>query len=134
MADVAVIHEDKCVGCAGCIAICPVGAIVNDWGAENFREKVTEYAYGADLNRNNIYINFLMNITEECDCMGQHYEPIADHIGVFASMDPVALDTACLDILQKQHGSPLFEGGRMSLNHAKAIGFGDDQYEIVELK
>lgn len=131
--DFAVINEKKCVGCAGCIAICPVGAISNDWGADNFREKIAEYAYGADLNRNNIYINYVTNITKECDCMGQHYEPIADHIGVFASMDPVALDTACLDMLQKEHGHPLFEGGRTTLEHAKKIGFGDSDYKMIEL-
>lgn len=74
-----------------------------------------------------------MNVTKECDCMGQHYEPIADHIGVFASMDPVALDTACLNILQKEHGGPLFEGGRITLEHAKKIGFGDSSYKIIEL-
>ncbi|MBN2897290.1 MAG: DUF362 domain-containing protein [Clostridia bacterium] len=131
--DFAVIDASKCVGCAGCIAICPVGAITNDWGGENFKEKVAEYAYGADLNKNNLYINFLMNITKECDCMGQHYDPIANHIGVFASMDPVALDTACLDILQKEHGTPLFESGRVTLNHAKKISFGDADYQLIEL-
>ncbi|MGB3366107.1 MAG: DUF362 domain-containing protein, partial [Acidaminobacteraceae bacterium] len=129
----AIISDEKCVGCAGCIAICPVGAISNDWGAENFREKIAEYAYGADLNKNHIYINFLTNITKECDCMGQHYEPIADHIGVFASMDPVALDSACLDILQKEDGSKLFENGRTTLEHAAVIGFGDPDYKIIEL-
>ncbi len=131
--DFAIISDAKCVGCAGCIAICPEGAITNDWGAANFREKIAEYAYGADLNKKHIYINFLMNITEECDCMGQHYDPIADHIGVFASMDPVALDTACLDVLQKEHGSPIFEGGRTTLEHAKVIGFGDSAYELIEV-
>lgn len=129
----AIISDEKCVGCAGCIAICPVGAITNDWGADNFREKVAEYAYGADLNKKHIYINFLMNITKECDCMGQHYDPIADHIGVLASMDPVALDTACLDMLQKEHGSKLFENGRTTLKHAEEIGFGDPDYTIVSL-
>lgn len=131
--DAAIISDEKCVGCAGCIAICPVGAISNDWGAENFREKIAEYAYGADLNKRHIYINFLMNITEECDCMGQHYDPIADHIGVFASMDPVALDTACLDKLQKEHGSKLFEKGRTTLKHAEEIGFGSGAYKIIEI-
>lgn len=129
----AEIDSSKCVGCAGCIAICPVGAIRNDWGAANFREKVAEYAYGADLHKNNIYINFLMNITKECDCMGQHYDPIADHVGVFASMDPVALDTACLDVLQKAEGSDIFEGGRTTLKHAEKIGFGSAEYSLIEV-
>lgn len=124
----AVINSEKCVGCAGCIAVCPEGAIRNDWGALNFREKVAEYAYGAQLNKEHIYISFLMNITEECDCMGQAMEPIAKNFGVLASMDPVALDTACLDLLQKESAHGLFEEGRESLLHAKRINFGSSEY------
>lgn len=128
----AFIIEDKCVGCAGCIAVCPVKAITNDWGALNFREKVAEYAYGAQLNKNHIYISYMMNITKECDCMGQHMNPIARNFGVLASVDPVALDRACLDLLQNEN-EKLFETGRESIVHAQKIGFSNGEYEIVEI-
>ncbi|MBN2795705.1 MAG: DUF362 domain-containing protein [Clostridia bacterium] len=128
----AQINSELCVGCAGCIAVCPVGAIRNDWGGLNFREKVTEYAYGAQLDKNHIYISFMMNITKECDCMGQEMKPIAKHFGVLASMDPVALDTACIDLLQKESHHDLFEIGRESLTHAKHINFGSSEY-ILEM-
>ncbi len=131
--DKAVIIPEKCVGCAGCIAVCPVGAIQNDWSGENFKEKVAEYAYGAQLGKDNIYITFLINVTEECDCMGQHMTPVAKDIGVFASKDPVAIDVACLDILQKEHGHPLFESGRATIKHAVKIGLGSDQIDLEEL-
>lgn len=131
--DHAVISEDKCVGCAGCIAVCPQGAITNDWGAANFKEKIAEYAYGASLNKKHIYINFLINVTKQCDCVGQHFDPIADHVGIFASMDPVAIDTACLDILQKNENSDIFDGGRVTLDHAKKIGFGSSDYKLIEI-
>ena len=130
----AIINDDKCVGCAGCIAVCPVGAISNDWGSLNFREKIAEYAYGAQLNKKNIYISFMMNVTKECDCMGQHMEPIAKDFGVFASLDPVAIDKACLDILQSENNEKLFENGRETLLHAKKIGFSDGEYKLVEIK
>ena len=129
----AVIIPEKCVGCAGCIAVCPVGAIQNDWSGKNFKEKVAEYAYGAQLNKDNLYITFLINVTEECDCMGQHMTPVAKEIGVFASKDPVAIDTACLEMLQKEHGHPLFESGRATIKHAVEIGLGTDQYELIEI-
>lgn len=132
MNDKAEIVPDKCVGCAGCIAVCPVGAIRNDWGALNFREKIAEYAYGAQLNKKHLYISLMMNITENCDCIGQEMEPIARNYGVLASADPVALDAACLDILQAEH-KHLFETGRESLHHAKEIQFGTSAYELIEL-
>lgn len=131
--DHAVINSDLCVGCAGCIAVCPEGAIRNDWGASNFREKVTEYAYGAQLNKDHLYINFMIDITKECDCIGSKMKPIAKNFGVLASLDPVSLDSACIDLLQKEVDFHLFEQGRESLTHAKKIGFGDLSYEIEEL-
>ena len=134
MNDHAEIIQSKCVGCAGCIAICPVSAITNDWRAAHLKEKISEYAYGACKDKNHIFINFLMNITEQCDCMGQHYDPIAGHIGVLASMDPVALDAACLDMLQDQENKTLFDSGRVSLDHAEKIGLGTTNYTLVEVK
>lgn len=128
----AVIDHNKCVGCAGCIAVCPVGAINSDWSGKNFKEKIAEYAYAAQLGKDNLYITYLINVTPECDCMGQHMHTVAKDIGVFVSKDPVALDTACIDILQKESGEKLFDDGRESIVHAIKIGFGSDQYELIE--
>lgn len=127
---IAAIDETLCIGCAGCIAVCPVGAIANDWGADNFREKVAEYAYGAQLNKQHLYVSFMINITKDCDCIGEHMHPIARNFGVLASTDPVALDAACLDLIQKEVKEDLFESGRTTLNHAVKIGFGTVDYEI----
>lgn len=132
--DVAAIDENKCVGCAGCIAICPQGAIKNTWGGANFLEKLAEYAYGAAKGKDNIYISFVHNITDKCDCAGVHMKPIAENIGVLAGKDPVALDTACLDLVQKNSGEKLFEKGRTTLRHAEKIGLGTMKYELIELK
>lgn len=60
-------------------------------------------------------------------------KPIADNIGVLASKDPVALDTACLDLLQQRSRKKLFENGRVSLKHAEKIGLGTMRYELVAL-
>jgi len=131
--DTAIINEEKCIGCAGCIAVCPVGAIRNDWGALNFREKVTEYAYGAQLNKSHLYISFMINITKDCDCIGEEMHPIAKNFGVLASVDPVALDSACIDLLQEEERIDLFNTGRESLKHAEHIHFGSTTYELIEL-
>ncbi|QUH25826.1 DUF362 domain-containing protein [Serpentinicella alkaliphila] len=131
--DTAVIDSNKCIGCAGCIAVCPEGAIRNTWGASNFLEKLSEYAYGASKDKDIIYITFVHNITKDCDCMGVSMKPITDNIGILAGKDPVALDTACLDLIQRNSGEKLFETGRPSLIHAEKIGLGTMEYELIEL-
>lgn len=130
----AKINSEKCVGCAGCIAVCPEGAISNVWGGSNFLEKVAEYAYGAAKDKDNIYLCFVHNITQECDCVGLFMEPITENIGVFVSKDPVALDSACIDLIQKNAQEDLFESGRTTLRHAQKIGLGTMDYELIELE
>ncbi|MBN2259879.1 MAG: DUF362 domain-containing protein [Clostridiales bacterium] len=129
----AVIDSGKCIGCAGCIAVCPEGAIRNQWNATNFYEKISEYAYAAQLGKENLYVSFLVNITKECDCMGQAMTPITSDIGVFAGTDPVAMDTACLEVLQQKAGKKLFEKGRASLLHAEKIGLGTMSYNLIKV-
>jgi len=60
-------------------------------------------------------------------------EPITGNIGVLASKDPVALDTACLELVQKNSGEQLFEKGRASLRHADKIGLGTMAYELIQI-
>ncbi len=131
--DTAVIDGDKCIGCAGCIAVCPEGAIANTWGGSHFREKLSEYAYGASRGKDIIYITLIHNVTKDCDCAGVSMKPITGNIGVLASKDPVALDTACLDLVQKNSGKDLFEKGRESLIHTEKIGLGTMEYELIEI-
>ena len=60
-------------------------------------------------------------------------KPIADNIGVLAAKDPVALDTACLDLVQQNSGQKLFDKGRDVLRHAEKIGLGKMEYELIEI-
>ncbi|QNO15392.1 DUF362 domain-containing protein [Alkalicella caledoniensis] len=131
--DIAIIDQNKCIGCAGCIAVYPEGAIKNTWGGAHFLEKLSEYAYGAAKDKDIIYITFVHNITKECDCAGTPMEPITGNIGILASKDPIALDTACLDLVQKNSGEKLFDKGRASLVHGEKIGLGMMEYELIEL-
>lgn len=129
----AVIDSSKCIGCAGCIAVCPQGAIENTWGGSNFLEKLAEYAYGAKKDKDIIFITFVHNITKDCDCSGTHMKPIAENIGILAGKDPVALDAACLDLVQKNGENKLFDKGRKTLKHAEKIGLGTMEYDLINL-
>lgn len=132
----AKIDKKLCVGCASCMAVCPYGAISNSWFAsltKSFNERLAEYALGAAKGKSNIYITFALNITKNCDCEGHAMLPIAKDIGIFASLDPVAIDQACLDILDKNEGRRVFRKGRYTLEYAEKIGLGSRNYEFVEL-
>ncbi|MDP4089661.1 MAG: DUF362 domain-containing protein, partial [Bacillota bacterium] len=115
---------------------CQFGAISNSWLASlsrSFPERLAEYAYAAAKGKNNIYISFAFNITKNCDCEGHPMKPIAQDLGVFASTDPVAIDKACLDMLDKSEGKTVFKRGRGTLEYAEKIGLGSRDYELVEL-
>lgn len=119
------------------MAVCPYGAISNSWFAsisKSFKERLAEYAYAAAKDKNNIYITFAFNITRNCDCEGHNMKPIVDDVGVFASIDPVAIDKACLDVIDKNNGKTVFKRGRYTLDYAEKIGLGCIEYELVEVK
>lgn len=132
----AKIDKDKCVGCASCMAVCPYGAISNSWLAsmtKSFNERLAEYAYAAAKDKNNIYITFAFNITKNCDCEGHSMKPVVNDVGVFASTDAVAIDKACLDVLDKNNGRTVFRRGRYTLDYAEKIGLGSMKYELIEM-
>lgn len=132
----AKIDKNKCVGCASCMATCPHGAISNSWFAslsKSFNERLAEYAYAAAKGKQNIYITFAFNITRNCDCEGHPMKLIAKDLGIFASTDPVSIDQACLDVLDKNEGKVVFKRGRFTLEYAEKIGLGSRSYELIQL-
>jgi len=130
------IDKGKCIGCAACIAVCPHKSVfVNIFKAQlskKFREKIAEYAYAAQKDKTNIYLTFAFNITKGCDCEGRNMKLIAGDLGVFASIDPVSIDKACLDMLDKKENKSVFKG-RETLDYAEEIGLGTKQYELIEI-
>lgn len=151
----AVIDLEKCIACNNCLVNCPESAIEMDSDSlPEFSERMVEYAYGAVKNKKGKvgYINFLMDITPDCDCEAFSDAPIVPDIGVMASLDPVALDTASYDLVNQQiglensllehhhhPGSDKFTGvwsevdSRAQLRYAKKIGLGTMNYNLIEL-
>lgn len=153
---VASISKDACVGCGECLTVCGPKAVTIDWASEMvpFNERMAEYAYGAVCTKEGRvgYINFLMNITPDCDCVPWSDAPIVADIGILASLDPVALDQACFDLVSKAQslegsmlggelggGTDKFKGlwdyttAEAQLSHAEAIGLGTKAYTLVEV-
>jgi hypothetical protein len=146
------VDKGKCWRCGRCARVCPVEAIEVPVSHELFMKAVAEGAnavlktFAPDRI---VYINFLLEMQPECDCMPLADPPIAQDQGILISHDPVAIDTATLDILSKVHPLPdsrasdliLKEGwdilsllhkkdGRLQIAEAEKLGLGSSQYEL----
>jgi hypothetical protein len=152
----AVVDEEKCIGCGECILICPSGAIQIQWDQEipTFLEGMMEYTAGAIKNKagKTLFINFITDVSPACDCYPANDAPIVKNIGVTASMDPVAVDQACVDLVNAEPalancrlttntepGGDKFKGlypkveWSIQLDYAAKLGLGSRAYELVRL-
>ena len=100
------IDQQLCVGCARCIHACPQGALTINWEKDlpKFMEKMVEYTAGAlkGKEKRSLFINFLTQISPACDCYPFADAPIVGDIGIAASRDPIAIDQACVDLVNSQ--------------------------------
>jgi len=99
------------------------------WG-DVFGERVVEYALAAVNKKTYIYVNFMLNITKDCDCDGAAMKPIYEDVGVFASTDSVAIDKACYDELERREGKKPFTGETI-FKYAEALGLGSQTYKLI---
>ena len=89
-----------------------------------------------------LYISVANNLSVDCDCDSSPEDPRMGDIGILASLDPVALDRACTDLVRssEDHGKiHLIERidsrhGMHTLDYAEQLGMGSQKYELVELK
>jgi uncharacterized Fe-S center protein len=139
------IIQSKCIGCAECMAHCRFKAVECNWGQETevLQENIAEYARGVLLGKQDkaAFFNFLMSVTEDCDCFGTpDMHTIVGDIGIVASIDPVAVDQAALDLIENKAGRKLQkllknEGLDPSyqIDHAQSLGLGSKSYELIEV-
>jgi uncharacterized protein len=95
-----------------------------------FRERMAEYAAAASVGKKHIYINFVINLVTDCDCDGHPMEPIYEDLGIFASIDPLALDKACFDELARREGKKPFDGEEM-FEYALKLKLGFLEYQLI---
>lgn len=91
---------------------------------------------------NAVYINIMKNISVDCDCDGNASAPCMKDIGILASLDPIAIDQACLDLvynstdpgkdklinrIESLHGIHTIEA-------SSELGFGTREYELINVK
>ncbi|RBP42762.1 DUF362 domain-containing protein [Garciella nitratireducens] len=151
----AYIDHEKCVGCGRCIGACNFDAIKveNDETNDILNCKIAEYAYAVLKDRPNFHISLVVDVSPYCDCHPENDVPIVPDVGMFASFDPVALDAACVNAVNKQ---PIFENSllgekvqpfhdhftnlhpetnwRKGLEHAEKIGLGSQNFKLIKIK
>lgn len=92
-------------------------------------------------SKNIAYINVANRLSVDCDCVAHPEEPKMADIGIFASLDPVALDQACVDAVYRSPDSgkaALIEriesrNGVRILEAAEALGLGNRSYELLDI-
>ena len=152
----ASIDPKKCTGCGECILTCPTGAVQIRWNETIpiFQKKMVEYAYGAVQEKRGkvVYMNFLTQISPDCDCCGFSDAPIVNDIGILSSEDPVAIDQASVDLVNGQEGnrSSKLPGAwktgedkfhalypkvdwSIQLDYAEEIGLGTRSYDLIKV-
>lgn len=95
-----------------------------------------------DLFKGNAaYVNLVCNLSVDCDCCAIAEDPCMADIGILSSLDPVAIDRACMDLIyaSKDKGRDHFlervqsRSGEHTIDMANDIGVGSKEYELVEL-
>ena len=155
----AVIDYDKCVGCGQCVALCKSEAAVpgSTESSAILNYKIDEYSKAVLCGKPSFHVSFIMNVSPECDCWAHNDAAIVPDLGMACSFDPVALDQACVDMV---NAAPTLQTDNMlsskeehdhdhsqekfhhlhpdtdweaGLRYAEEIGLGTREYELIKM-
>ena len=87
------------------------------------------------------FINIMCNMSVDCDCCAVAEDPCMKDIGILASLDPIAIDQACIDLVNKSDdpGKEHFlervnsRNGIHTIEAAAELGFGSREYELINI-
>ncbi|MDR2301358.1 MAG: DUF362 domain-containing protein [Deltaproteobacteria bacterium] len=151
----AVIDENKCVGCGRCVGSCNYNAIGVEWDTvgDALNRKMAEYAKAVVQGRPSFHINVVNHVSPYCDCHNENDAAVIPDLGIFASLDPVAVDMASIEAVNQAMtlagsivddrpggGRDLFtrihpgSNWRSQLEHAEKIGLGRMAHKLVTVK
>ncbi len=90
---------------------------------------------------NIVYINVMANMSVDCDCCAVAEDPCLKDIGILASIDPIAIDRACIDLVMQSddRGKEHFmervksRNGEHTIECAAALGYGTTNYELINI-
>ena len=110
---------------------------------DSFLESMADAAEAVvrHFNGNMVFINVMKNMSVDCDCCSVAEDPCMADIGILASLDPIAVDRACLDLVYasddpgRDHLLERIESrnGAHTVDAAAESGFGSKEYELIKL-
>ena len=151
LVDEKIVRNDElCTGCSACLENCPQGAYhFPPRASERFQEHVAHAACAVLKNfKGKVgFINFIQDVTVLCDCAAPAGKPIVQDVGILASLDPVAIDKASIDLIDQAPlvvspapASPPDLLGKINgrdsfvqLRTAEKLGLGSLEYNLITL-
>ncbi|MDY5869447.1 MAG: DUF362 domain-containing protein, partial [Lachnospiraceae bacterium] len=91
---------------------------------------------------NAVYINVMKNMSVDCDCCADAEDPCMKDIGILASLDPIAIDQACLDLVYAATDDPgqahllkriESRNGVHTIEASAEMNFGSREYELIKI-
>ena len=152
--DLLKVDDKACWRCGRCARVCQHGAILLQSREENEFQQALAEAAQAVLSTfaagKVLYLNFVLEVQPECDCMPAADTPVVQDQGIFASDDIVAVEQASLDAINRALPLPqslaadrgvqpgeavlakaLGVDGQLHVDAAAALGMGSKEYELV---
>ncbi|GHT40944.1 4Fe-4S ferredoxin [Endomicrobiia bacterium] len=135
-----VMDKEKCAGCGQCIVSCAFKVFGLKWNKDSsvVQEKIIEYVAGVLKNKSGTYISFLNHISKYCDCFSlPKNDSLMDDVGIVAGVDPVAVDQASYDLVNKAFGKNFFKkiypeiDPTIQLKYAEELGLGTRNYKLT---
>nr|MDO8111216.1 DUF362 domain-containing protein [Candidatus Sigynarchaeota archaeon] len=122
--------KNACRRCRFCHSVCKDHMFINDVNIsqEQFVSQLVDNAMGVVTalgQKKMFYLNMVIDVVPQCDCSGASDVPIVPDIGVLASKDPVALDQACVDLVNKSAVIPY------SIAWELGLGENSDKFSFI---
>lgn len=150
------VDEEKCWRCGRCVRVCPEGALAVPTSYDNFQKSLAEAARAVLSTfkpRKVFYINFILDVQPECDCMLVSDNPVIQDQGIVLGDDIVAVEQASLDLIRKApplpqskaEGIELKKGqdvltaihkkdAALQIETAEKMGLGKTAYQMIAVR